>query len=70
MNHEYLAEIDSKFPGKTSFTIREVKYIWMVAFGYKIRKTEVMKKFGTEIIKKDDLVREIKLVSPFVDEGK
>lgn len=70
MSYNITTKIGEIFQQQSTFSVKEVKYIWMVIFGYKIRKLDVEQKLGTSEIKKEDLIREIKSVMPFVDKGK
>ena len=67
MIDEFVAKIDDRFGDWLS--VDEVKFAWMMTFGYKIKKREIVEKFGDGKVGKTELVREIKRVAKGFDQG-
>ena len=68
---KFIPEINKICGSKTELSIKDVKSIWILVFGYKITKEDIFQKFGNNrFILKSELIKEIERLMPFQDKGK
>ena len=64
-------QLDKLFDDKDELTLHEAKYAWIVAFGYKPTKSQLMGKLGSVAsIKRHHLYELIRNELTWVDRGK